>query len=204
MENNRYSLSFTTGSLFHHESVMLADLYLDLKGWNAVRDRCLSDNLLQARTLRTSKNICREIISRLKQLCLPELDLLVHTDSQTQGYILWLAVCRRYQFIADFAVEVLRERFISLKNDLQYEDFDAFFNQKAEWHAELEKTHPVTKTKLRQVLFRILREADLLSAENTINAAVLSPRLLAVIPPGNHRDVLFFPLFEAGVGGVRK
>ena len=204
MENNRYSLSFTTGSLFHHESVMLADLYLDLKGWNAVRDRCLSDNLLQARTLRTSKNICREIISRLKQLCLPELDLLVHTDSQTQGYILWLAVCRRYQFIADFAVEVLRERFISLKNDLQYEDFDAFFNQKAEWHAELEKTHPVTKTKLRQVLFRILREADLLSAENTINAAVLSPRLLAVIPPENHRDVLFFPLFEAGAGGVRK
>ncbi|NCO20267.1 MAG: DUF1819 family protein, partial [Gammaproteobacteria bacterium] len=34
MSNDRYSMSFTTGSLFHRESVKLAALYLDLGDWN--------------------------------------------------------------------------------------------------------------------------------------------------------------------------
>ncbi|WP_039960780.1 BrxA family protein, partial [endosymbiont of Riftia pachyptila] len=76
MKNNRYSMSFTTGSLFHRESVKLAALYFKLKDWNAVRDKVISENLLQARTLNTSKRVCREIISRLKKLNSSELELL--------------------------------------------------------------------------------------------------------------------------------
>ncbi len=123
-------MSFTTGCLFHRESVQLAVLFLEFNDWNAVRDKVLSDNLLQARTLNTSKRVCREIISRLKTLDPREINLLVHSSAQEQGYLLWMAVCRRYKFIADFAVEVVRERYISLKTDLHYEDYDAFFNRK--------------------------------------------------------------------------
>lgn len=190
-------MSFTTGSLFHRESVKLAVLFLEFNNWNIVRDKVLSNNILQARTLNTSKRVCREIISRLKTLDLRELDLLVHGNAQEQGYLLWIAVCRRYKFIADFAVEVLRERYISLKTDLHYEDFDSFFNKKSEWHPELDEIRPATRNKLRQVLFKILREVDLLTANNTINAAMLSPHLLEVISYGNRRDVMFFPAFES-------
>ncbi len=197
MKNKRYSMSFTTGSLFHRESVKLAVLFLEFNNWNIVRDKVLSNNILQARTLNTSKRVCREIISRLKTLDLRELDLLVHGNAQEQGYLLWIAVCRRYKFIADFAVEVLRERYISLKTDLHYEDFDSFFNKKSEWHPELDEIRPATRNKLRQVLFKILREVDLLTANNTINAAMLSPHLLEVISYGNRRDVMFFPAFES-------
>ncbi|WP_039960747.1 BrxA family protein, partial [endosymbiont of Riftia pachyptila] len=117
-------------------------------------------------------------------------------------YLLWMAICRRYKFIADFAVEVFRERYISLKNDLNYEDFDVFFNKKSEWHSELDEVRPVTRNKLRQVLFKMLREADLLTANNTINAAMLSPRLIDVISHGNRRDVLYFPAFESDLKGM--
>ena len=203
MKPERYSLSFTTGSLFHRESVELAALFLNLGDWNAVRGKVISGNLLQARTLNTLKRVCREIISRLKTLDPRQIDLLVHGSVQEQGYLLWIAVCRRYQFIADFAVEVIRERYISLKMDLHYEDFDSFFNRKSEWHPELDEIRPATRNKLRQVLFKILREADLLTTDNTIHAAMLSPRLLEVIPRGSHQDILIFPVFECDLRGVQ-
>ena len=139
MKPERYSMSFTTGSLFHRESVELAALFLDQGEWNAVRDKVLSGNLLQARTLNTLKRVCSEIISRLKTLGPREIELLSHGSAQEQGYLLWIAVCRRYKFIADFAIEVIRERYISLKIDLHYEDYDSFFNRKSEWHPELDE-----------------------------------------------------------------
>jgi hypothetical protein len=58
---------------------------------------------------------------------------------------------------------------------------------------ELEEITPATQSKLRQVLFKILREADLLAANNIINAALLNPRLLDVIHRGSCRDVWYFP-----------
>jgi hypothetical protein len=190
-------MSFTTGSLFHRESVKLAALYLDLGDWDSVRHKVITDNLLQTRTLNTLKRVCREIISRLKTLNLSELKFLLETSHQEQAYLLWLAVCRRYRFIADFAIEVLRERYITLKTDLNYEDFDSFFNQKSEWHSELDEVRPATRSKLRQVLFKILREADLLSANNIISAAMLSQQLIDLISHCSRREILYFPIFES-------
>ena len=126
-----------------------------------------------------------------------ELNLLIHGGTQEQNQILWIAVCRRYKFIAEFATEVLRERFISLKNDLRYEDFDYFFNKKAELHPELEAIKLSSRQKLRQVLFKILKEADLLSSRYIINSAILNSRLLDIIEPKNRLDIMFFPAFEA-------
>jgi len=202
MNNERYSMSFTTGSLFHQESVELAVLYLDLGDWNSVREKVISENLLQARTLNTLKRVCREVISRLKKLYQKELDLLVCSSPQEQRLVLWLAVCRRYRFIGDFAVEILRERFITLKNDLSHEDYDSFYNRKSEWHTELDQVRPSTRAKLRQVLFKILREADLLTANKTINAAMLSSRFVDLLAEDNWQDVLFFPAFESDLRGI--
>jgi hypothetical protein len=201
MKHDRYSMSFTTGSLFYLESVKLAGLYVELNDWNTVRSKVLSENLLQARTQNTLKRVCREIISRLKTLAPREIDLLIHGSSKEQGYLLWIAVCRRYKFIADFAVEIIRERYLSLKTDLHYEDFDAFFNRKSEWHPELDEIQPATRSKLRQVLFKMLREAELLTANNLINVAMLTPKLVETILLNRKQDLLIFPMFESDLKG---
>jgi len=194
-------MSFSTGGLFSRESVTLSKIFLEIGNWDAVRDKVLTENLLQTRTLTSAQRVCREVISRLKTLNPRELDLLVRGTSQEQGYLLWIAVCRCYKFIADFAVEILRERYLGLKIDLHHEDFDSFFNKKSEWHPELDNLRSVTKNKLRQVLFRILREAGLLTANNTINAIILSPRFLEAISSGSHSDILFFPMPESVLEG---
>lgn len=197
-------MSFTTGGLFHQESVKLAAMYLDLGDWDTVRDKVISENSFQTRTVSSLKRVCREVISRLKTLNQEGLKFLVDARHQEQAYLIWLAVCRQYTFIADFSVEVLRERYITLKNDLTHEDFDSFFNRKAEWHLELEKITPATRDKLRQVLFRMLREADLLSTSKIINAAMLSPRLLELIHHGGSREVLYYPVFESDLKGMKQ
>lgn len=203
MSKKRYSTSFKTGNgLFSRESVNLASLYMELGDWSMVRDKVVRENLLQFRTQNTLKRFCSEVISRLKTLSFDELRLLIETNPREQRYLLWIALCRRYSFIADFAVEVLRERYISLKFNLNYEDFDSFFNSKSEWHPELERVRPRTRAKIRQVLFRMLREADLLTVDNVINAATLSPRFLEAMPHGKRRDLLFFPVFESDLRQV--
>lgn len=201
MSSTRYSMSFTTGCLFHRESIDLAAMYLDLGNWNAVRDKVIAENLLQTRTLNTLQRICREVISRLRLLSQIELEFLVEASRQEQAYLLWLAVCRRYRFIADFAVEVLRERYITLKSDLNYEDFDSFFNRKSEWHSELDDISSATRGKLRQVLFKMLRDADLLTPNNVIHAAMLSPRMVDLLNQGSPMEVMYLPVFESELKG---
>jgi hypothetical protein len=195
-------MSFTTGTLFRNESLKLITLYLELGDWKAVGIEVCENNTLQARTISSLKRVSREIISRLKTLSPKEINLFMALSYQEQGYLLWLAVCRRYRFIADFAVEVVRERYLSLKTDLSYEDFDSFFNRKSEWHTKLDEIRPATRHKLRQVLFKMLREADLLTPKNIIIPAVLSPDFIRSIAFENRQDFSCFPVFESDLKDI--
>jgi len=189
-------MSFTTGALFHLESVRLAGLYLKKGDWNEVRDAVIARNLLQARATSSAKRICWEVCSRLKRLNKDELELLVEGDHQEQAYLLWIAVCRHHRFIYEFSVEVIRERFLTLRYDLGYGDFDAFFNAKMEWHEALENVATTTRNKLRQVLFRMLRETEILSSDNAIIPATLSPRLIDVVCSHANQELSLFPIME--------
>ena len=199
MTQGRYRISFTSGSLYHRESVRLAELYLLLHDWEEVRIQALRDNLLQART---AKRTCREAIARPKTLTESELTFLAEANHQDQAHLLWVAVCRLYRFIADFAVEVLHERFVAMKLDLSFEDFDAFYNRKSEWHDELDNASASTRDKLRQVLFRMLREAGLLAKDKTINAILLSPRLVELLRQNNPDEFFYFPVYESDIRGM--
>lgn len=192
-------MSFTAGALLQSESVTIAKLYLELGSWNEVKDKAIANNVLQSRAVSTLKRISYEIISRLSTLTSEELILLVNSSHKDQAYLIWMAVCRHHKFIADFAIEVLRERFITFKPDLQYSDFDVFFNRKCDWHSELDGLSISTKKKLRQVLFKMLREADFLDGKNNIQATILSPRLLEVIERNGGRDIMYFTVSENAV-----
>ena len=201
MDTVKYSMSFTTGGLFCQESVKITQLYLEIHDWEQVRKDVVVKNMLQARTISTLKRVCREICSRLKTLNDSELTLLVQGTNQERSHILWVAICRRYRFIRDFAIEVIRERYLTFRQNLQVEDYEAFFNSRAEWHIELEAITTTTRNKLRQVLFRMLRETELLSVGNTITPAMLTPRFISIISQSRDQDFLVFPLLDLGVKG---
>lgn len=191
-----YSMSFTTGTILYRESMTVAHLYRALGDWDAVRDQVIAENRLQMRTLNSSKRIVREINSRLKLLTPVELALLYDDLQQEHLYVLWLAVCKRYQFIYDFAVEVIREKFLRFDFALTPVEFNAFLNAKAEWHPEVERVAPSTRNKLRQFVFRMLREADLIGRDQRILPTLLTPRLIDAIRQDAPAHFAVFPVTD--------
>ena len=202
-EATDYRMSFSTGGLFLRESVELAKLYQELADWDLVKKRSSSSNLLQTRTRASSTRAIREIVFRLQKLTSAELELLIEGSAQDQKYLLWISVCRTYPFIGEFAVEILHEYYITMRGELQYEDFDYFFNKKADLISQLDEISSTTRDKLRQVLFRMMREADLLTPGNTIQPAMFTPHLIQVVSNNAQKDLQCFPVFEDEIRSVK-
>lgn len=186
----RYSLSFTVGGLFEREAEVLARVYAEHPDWSTIRRIALDENLLQTRTRSTGVRMVRETLKRLAVLSDDELRALPDLTASERSHVMWAAACRQSAFIGEFAEEVLRERFLMLAGTLGYEDFDAFVRQKALWHEELVELKPRTYVRLRQIVFRMMTDAGLLSKDGLIQTAMLSPRVAALLPS---TDVQFFP-----------
>jgi hypothetical protein len=197
MHEQDYILSFTAAGVLRAECVLLAELHARLGDWDAVRSTAVADNLLQARKAASATRVCRELVFRLQGLSDEELALLRQGNPNEQDQILWVAICRRYRLVAEFALEVLRERFLQFGPPLELSDFDAFYDRKADWAEELDQLASVTRAKLRQVLFRMLREAGLTSADGSIQPTLLSDRVRRVVGRERPADLLYFPVFEA-------
>lgn len=199
MKDTTYSMAFTTGALYYQESMMLAELYREKKEWKAVRAVVMEQNLLQARTMSTAKKVYNEIVSRLKLLTDEEMRLLCKGSRQEQLLLLWLAVCKRYLFIREFAVEVLREKFLRMNYQIDRSDYNSFFDGKALLHEELDKLSPVSLQKIRMVIFKMMREAELISRDNIIQSAFMSPELVGTINQSSRQLLDIFPVLEGNI-----
>lgn len=179
-----------------HEAPPVAECYLRLGNWQDARDQVRKDNLLQVRTAAAALRISKEVTARLEQLDQSELQTLLDSSHRDQSYLLWVAACRRYDFIREFAREVVREYYLTLRRQISFSDYDNFYNAKALWHTELDEIVPSTQRKLRQNLFRMLREADLISEQQQIQSVILSPSLAQLIAKRDRDELLVFPASE--------
>ena len=107
-DSSRYALSFTSGGLLSNEAAVLGPVYGEYRDWNRVRDRAVAENLLQTRTRSASVRTVREVIKRLSTLTDREVMMLTEVTAAERGHLMLAAACRRYEFIGEFAEEVLR------------------------------------------------------------------------------------------------
>ena len=191
--NSRYALSFTTGGLLTREAAILAPVYAKLRDWSKVRDAAVEENLLQTRTHSTGVRHVRETVNRLSVLSDRELEILADVTASERGQLMWAAACRRYELIGEFAEEVLRERFLTLAGTVSYEDYDSFYRAKAMWHDELDDVSDLSYKKLRQVLFKMMVEAGLVTKQGVIEPVLLSARVTDCLAERTPSDIRFFP-----------
>jgi len=196
MAVHHYKLSFTTGDLYYQQAIKVARIYFELLDWSAVRRQIINDNVFQSRTNASANRILHELFPRLRSLSEPQLHILVNGNRDERNQILWYAVCKQYQFIEEFSEEVIREKVYRHDPVLSYVDFDAFFNAKAEWHAELAALTACTRSKLRRVLFQMLRQAEILSSDGQILPVFLSSRVVQAILKEEIVTSAFFPPTE--------
>lgn len=189
-----YRMSFTTGGLFLQESIEVARLHRDGEAWEDTARRALDQGATALPKSASKRRSLREITNRLRVLTDTERRFLLEgADRTDQKALLWIATCRAYRFVGEFAVEVLRERYLSYQMDLPRSSFDIALENKAEWNEGLASLSMSTRIKLRQVLFRIMHEAGILSQDNRIQAAILSSQLRTIIQEHDPNELAYFP-----------
>lgn len=190
----KYNLSFIAANLSLSSSIIVAEVYWETRNWKDVRERVFAENLIQARTQSSLKRSYSEISTRLQALTDEQIDLLVHGSVQEQKQLLWLALCKKHQYVREFAIEVVREKFLSMDFKLTELDYIAFYNRKADWHVELEEIAESTQYKVKQILFRILVQVGILTEEHIIRQIILTARVKDVIKSDHPSYFQIFPV----------
>ena len=199
--NQPYKMSFTSGGLFLSESVFVADLHRTGEDWKDTLERALQVGATSLPKAVSNRRSLREIVNRLMTLGDEEVRFLTEDAARPeQQYLLWIATCRAYRFVREFAVEVICDRYLSYQLELPLETFDIFFEAKAEWDDGLAAISDSTRNKLRQIMFRMMREASIISEENRIQSTYLSAPLRNLIEATNPQDLSVFPgiMIEGG------
>lgn len=189
-----YKMSFSTGGLFLNESLDVARLRDDGEPWEDTILRAMKQGTTSLPKSASNRRSLREISNRLLTLTSEELAyLLEEADRSEQKALLWIATCRAYRFIREFAREVVRERYLAYQLDLPLESFDIFLDAKAEWDEGLAGLSRSTRLKLRQIMFRMMREAEIISEDSRIQTAIVSKRLKQMIEDINPGELAIFP-----------
>lgn len=192
MNNTNKKLSLTLRPALINESRIVAEVFIHLRDWNLVREEVLINNLLQARTESTSKTIYGEVSKRLKNLNYDELKLFVESDLDAQ-HIVWLAICRQYAFTYQFAIEVISEHYSKSMFQLYVEDYDAFFNAKAEWYSNLDTITQQSRYKAQQIMFKMLDECGLIDKNKVMIHQQISQALKELIQQTNVDYLRIYP-----------
>ena len=189
---NKYLLSFTAATVLPADMRLIAQEYLHYQSWDALLQNINFENVLGRRTLSTSKRIGLELVRRLRSLEEQELSSLVDADPADTKALSWVAVCRTYDFIRDFMIEVVRDRYLAGAKEVTATDYMAFFSQKTIFHPELISISETTQNKLRQVLFKMMEEVDILEKKTHIVPTILPSHLMSILP---YEDYACFPMF---------
>ena len=173
--SNKYRFSFTAGALLHEEMVLAANelIHHDFKL------ELLSASVLKKDRSKTNKREFAEVALRLKTLDDKEIEFLAKGSIVLSKQVALLACVRAYSFIRDFFSYVILDKVSLFDFSLTERDYISFVRSRELDHPELEALADSTKYKVKQVLFRIIDQAELIDSikSKNINPNFLEPRL---------------------------
>lgn len=189
----KYRLSFGTGNAYINESNLILKKYLENKDWRETEKYSIENNILQTNTLSSSKRIFREISLRLKSLSQQEQEFFIRSNYVDQSILIWISICRTYKFIGDFSSITISEKFNSYQLKLDYNDFNYFYEQQKVFHEELNLLKDSSRKKLRQVIFRIMKDLNMISKTKEITPLLPSIDLKEISKLTRNDLKLFLP-----------
>lgn len=171
MQNNtthKYDFSLTSASLRLSVMIKVAQ---EIQG--GVKLNVTED--IGGGNYETGRRMYGEIKKRLSFLTEKQLALLLNGSLTTQKQIAFLAVCKCFDYLREFVIEVLREKVLVFDYQIYEGEYRTFYRRKSDLHLEMDDLTENSKKKVRQVLFKILEQADLI---DNIRTKVLQPQLL--------------------------
>lgn len=200
----KYSLAFTAASLRLNEMVLAAKAIIEhsITDYSELTEDHVDFNTAKAETSRRS---FREIRNRLIQLTPKQIEMLANGSLIQQKQIAFLAVCKHYQFIKDFVVEVLWDKTMVFNYQINESDFNSFINRKIPLQPELETFSESTLKKAKQVLFLILEQAGIINntKDKTIQAQLLQPSVMKIIAADDPQYLRIFMIPDQDINQIK-
>ena len=163
-----YNISFTAGALMVNETSAVAEVYLEQDGdWEKTRAIALQQNVMEKDKMSTNQRLFSLVRQRLETLTESEMQLLVEGAANVKRLITYLAVCKAHTFISDFVMSNIRDSFFNMNEKVSHANFNEFFNEKKYVHPELEAITDKTVAKIRQIVFRIFEQSELIESVET-------------------------------------
>lgn len=191
--SDAYCLSMSGSSVRRPDTLVTANTYLEKLNWDETRRYVVSENLYQLNAESSRKRVAGEIVKRLRTLTDDEVRFLVESYGDDQSAMLWVSVCRTYQFVYDLSGALLHDRYDSGVPTYTEGAYEAFFEQESQVHPELEKLTTGSRKKMRNQIWRMILECNLASEDGTITPLHPSPDFSRVIDDAHRDDLSLFP-----------
>ena len=156
-------MSFTAGAAMLNEMHAVAEALLACDGdWERTKDKTFKENLMEKEKMSSNIRYFALMKQRLEVLNEAELNMLVNGTVAVRRLIVLLAICKAHSFIYDFISENVRDCFYNQYEKISHANFNEFYNEKKYEHPEIEQVSELTVAKMRQVVFRILEQTELI------------------------------------------
>lgn len=131
----------------------------------------------------TGRRVLSDLNKRAKCLNQELIEIYLDSDYQTQRNIAYLSICKAYDFIRDFVLEVVREKALVFDFEITEGDFITFFRRKIELHPEMESLTDDTRYKLKQITFKLLEQAGIIDdvKHKNVQPQLLDSKLIKAI-----------------------
>ena len=168
-----YNGEIVAGSLLINESRKIARLLLNDADAEAWHQAIVIENVLQKRSPVAAKRQARLIKNRLS-LMKPDLWEIVDNGSADVAIQALLAAAIKHsRLVGDFMDTVIRQHWQTFKEKISAKDWKDFLEICAQVDPKVDEWTETTRSKLKQIVFRIL-------AESKYIASTRSPKLLPV------------------------
>jgi len=164
LSTSRYRGDIVAGSLLVPESRKVADLMIQGFFGQTLKHKILEDNLLQKRSPVTAQRQARLIVARLSAIDPSFWPIILDGSKEQATQALLCAAIKHSRLAGDFIHQVIATKIRTFQNDISYLDWDTFIDQGRTIDSTLDSWSETTRSKVRQVVFRILAEAKIIDS----------------------------------------
>jgi hypothetical protein len=191
---SKYLLSFSAASLCVNEMEIIANLFMEFGDWERVEKEVIEKNALQKGAISTRKREFIELKKRVTILNEDEFSLYEDATGSELKYLAMLGCFKMYKIIYDFATEVMVRKLLLFDFKILNSDYESFYESKSVTYENLNSISESTRYKLKQVMFKIFEQAELIDnvKNKNIQKPYLSERLIKAIVQDNPKYLRAF------------
>lgn len=196
----KYSGGFTAEHLYRNEMKIIVHLQLQGLSKEEIKKKVFEENLLHCRSEAAIKDLFPRVYRRAEVLDQQLKFFLIHGARSDQNALLLYAFLKRFAFPRDFVLEVIHYNMKKFKLTVTDGNIRTFFEEKEQQYEQVRNWTDKTKYKLKQVMLKIIVDAELLKKngnEYEIKSIPLSRELRDYVERNpNYRDLLILTLNE--------